>query len=690
MTGSRLPLTVRGLAMGAIASLTLVACLSSADATSTAASAAEIAPWGIALDDMDSGVAPGDDFYRYASGKWLSRVAFGPGEVRVGSRETVRDRVKTRIADILKALADVRRSRTPDEARIGDFFASYVDIERRERLGMKPLLPLVETLARIKTSADVAAAFGAAARRGHTSPLLTDVSFDYKNTDRLILRIAVEGLGLPGPDYYLRNEDRYKAARGAYTKYIATVLSLVGRPATPEAAEAVLEFERKVASHHWSGADKRDLSKITTIYRRSDLGAAFPGFDWAAYLDAAGYGPVQELVVQHPSATGPVIRVISETPVATIRNYAIVQLISSYADYLSSDAAAAYSQLQSVLSGQTGAEPIEKRAIAVVEAGMSEALGRAYVARYFTEASREAASALVDLIRAELRRRLESVTWMAGQTRSEALAKIDRLNVKIGYPKQWLDYSALRIAPDDLAGNVQRLREWRVAQEASRLTRPAERWRWFLPAHSTNAAYNPAFNEIILPAGILQAPFFDPNADPAVNFGAIGGVIGHELSHGFDDIGRKLDANGQLRDWWTTEDAARFNKEADKLVRQYSAYEYAPGYRVDGRLTLGENLADVNGLSLAYGAYRVSLRGHSAPVLNGVTGDRRFFLGWAQMRRAKDRPEFLISRMPSSPHAPDEFRVNGVVRNLESWHAAFEVGPNQRMFLSGEERVSLW
>jgi putative endopeptidase len=672
----------------AAATVTFVAamCVSAAEKPSLA----DVAPWGVALGDMDGTIAPGDDFYRYTSGAWLSRVTFGPGEVRVGSRETVRDRVKSRIAEILKDLSDPTRARTPDEARLGDFFASYIDVAGREKRGIEPLRPLLKAQRSVSTAADVAAAFGAAARRGHTAPLLTDVSFDYKNTERVILRIAVEGLALPGPDYYLRDEDRYKAARAAYATYIVALLKVAGVSATPQTAELVVDFERRIASHHWSGADRRDLSKITTIYRREDLARAFPGIDWDAYLNAAGYGPVVELVVQHPSATGPVVKEIAATPVAVVRDYLMVQLTASYADYLSAEVAAANAVLQSVLSGQTGAEVIEKRAIAVVEAGMSEALGRAYVARYFSAPAREAAADLVDRVRAELRDRLAHVAWMADDTRREALAKIDRLNVKIGYPERWLDYSALRIARDDLVGNVARLREWRVAQEAGRLTRPAERWRWFLPAHSTNAAYNPAFNEIILPAGILQAPFFDPNADAAVNFGAIGGVIGHELSHGFDDIGRRLDAKGQLRDWWTPEDAARFTREAEKLVRQYGAYEYAPGYRVHGRLTLGENLADVNGLSLAYVAYRRSLNGREPAVLDGFTGDQRFFLGWAQMRRAKDRPEFLIARMPSSPHAPDEFRVNGVVRNLESWHAAFDVGPRRRLYLAEGERVSLW
>jgi putative endopeptidase len=639
---------------------------------------------------MDRSIRPGDDFYRFAAGHWLEQAEIAGGEIRVGSREAVRANVEQRVRPLIIAAAEERADRNPVETLLGDYYASFADSGRREALGLTPVMATVRILASLSTPGEFAEAFGQAVARGHTSPLLADVSFDYQNTERMIARVAVEGLGLPSPDYYVRTEERYVSARQAYLLYIERVLNMAHGADARRQAMAILDFEGRIARHHWSGAARRDLTRITTIYDISRFEENFPGFDWTAYWRGVGYGELQEVVVQHPSATTAVVEEIQLTSRDALRAYLIFHYLASYADYLNSDLAAAAFEFSAAVRGLSAQPAVEVRAQRAVESAFSELVGRAYVERFFSIQDRDAALQIVSAIRSELRERISNAPDLAPSTRAEALAKIDALGVKIGYPAQWSDYSDLAIVRTDLAGNVARVRAWRVAQDSARLRRPADRERWFLPPHSTNAAYNPAFNEIILPAGILQAPFFDRNADPAVNFGAIGGVIGHELSHGFDDIGRRLDARGSMRDWWALSDAQRFSEQAERLVLQYEAFEYAPGYRVDGRLTLGENLADVNGLSLAVGAYRRWLGGRRTSVLDGYTGEQRVFLGWAQMRRAKERLESMIARMPSSPHAPDPLRVNGVVRNIDAWYSAFEIGPTDRLYLAPEDRVSTW
>ena len=516
------------------------------------------------------------------------------------------------------------------------------------------------------------------------------VGQDDKAPDHYIAEVGQSGLGLPDRDYYLKDDAQLAKVRTAYQAYLAQMLTLAGEPNGAARAAAIVAFEKTLATAHWTRVESRDSDKTYNRYTFADLTGKAPGFDWATYASALGVASQDAYIVSQPSAVAGEAQAFAQAPVGVLQDYMTVRVLRSFASYLpKAFDQANFAFYGTTLSGTPEQQVRWKRGVGVVGGGMGEAVGKLYVARYFPPEAKAAADQLVRNIIAAMGERLRNLAWMAPETKTKALHKLASFTPKIGYPSTWRDYSALVVKRDDLVGNVARANAFEYDRQLHHLGQPIDRGEWFMTPMTINAYANPTMNEIVFPAAILQPPFFDPKADAAVNYGGIGAVIGHELSHHFDDQGRKYDATGKLTDWWTPQDVAQFKKFTDALVAQYDAYEPIPGQHVQGGLTLGENIADLAGLTVSYDAYHKSLNGKAAPSIDGLTGDQRFYLGWAQVWRSKYREPALRSQLLSDPHSPGALRV-WTVRNLDPWYAAFGAKPGQAMYLAPDQRVKIW
>jgi putative endopeptidase len=497
------------------------------------------------------------------------------------------------------------------------------------------------------------------------------------------------GIGLPDRDYYL--DAKWAPQKAKYQAYIAQVLGYAGW-ANPEAsAKAIVDLETRIAQAHWTRADSRDRDKTYNAMTPAELAAMAPQFPWAEYMNAAGLGGVQKVVLRQNTALGKMAAIYAETPVETLRTWSAFHLVNQAAPYLSKRFADAQFEFYGkTLSGQPQQRERWKRAVSFTDSQIGESVGRIYVARHFSPDAKAKMDDLVKNLRTALQARLQRLDWMGPETKAKALEKLSKFDVKIGYPSKWRDYAALRADPTDLYGNAERGSAFEWAYDLGRLNKPVDDTEWGMTAQTVNAYYNSTKNEIVFPAGILQAPFFDPNADPAVNYGGIGGVIGHEIIHGFDDQGRKSNGDGLLTEWWTEEDEKKFEAQAARLGAQYEGYDVIGGQRINGRLSMGENIADLGGLTVALDAYRMSLGGKPAPVLDGLTGEQRFFLGWAQVWRTKFRDEALRQQLVTGPHSPGMYRAKTPVRNIDAWYEAFGVKPGDALYVPPEQRVRLW
>ncbi len=641
---------------------------------------------------MNSAVAPGDDFYRYANGGWLNSYELPPDKTAFGNFYELRDKAQDRVQLLIESLAEGPRAPGSIEQKIGDYYLSFLDTATLDRLGLEPIRGELDAIAAIDSTRALTVAFGRSELVSSISPIGFGLEIDRQDPSRFIVGLYHSGIGLPERDYYTDDAQRFVDIRSAYQAHIAEMLTLAGQAEAAALAPDVVALETAIASEHWSRVDRRNRDLTYNLSSPEELIEKYKNFDWMTFFEATGVIP-PVINVNHPSALPGLIRLVNETPLPVWRAYLTYHLLSNNAPFLSTamdDANFAF--YGPVLFGQTEQRERWRRAVSLVGAGdgLGDAIGQVYVARYFPAHSREIMLDLVENLRAALAERIRALGWMGEQTKAQALAKLAGFLPKIGYPDEWRDYSSVRIARDDLMGNVQRLRAYYQADAIDRLSRPTDRDEWFLPPQTVNAFYTPQFNSITFPAGILEPPFFDPNADPAVNYGAIGAVIGHEMGHGFDDQGSKSDGDGVQRNWWTDEDRARFEARAAELVGQYSAYEPVPGVFVDGEFTLGENIGDLGGINIAYHAYRLSLNGTEAPVLDGLTGDQRFFIAYAQLWRSMMREEALLTQIKSDPHSPAPYRANGVVRNVDAWYDAFGVGPEHALYLDPEDRVSIW
>ena len=653
----------------------------------------ELGSFGIDLSHQDTTVEPGDDFFRHANGRWLDTFELPADRSNYGSFTVLSDRSDQRVRRIIEELSFMEPATGSIEQKISDYYHSYLNLDTLNQLGIGPLRPGLTALRDINTREQLITGFGRAQIDNTASVFGFYVGADRADPDRHQLNLFIGGLGLPDRDYYLQDTEEFIAVRAEYVAHITRMLDFVASDNSAEQAEAILALETRVAEHIWPRSQRRNRDLTYNPMSYQDFKATYSGLDWDAYFAAAGIAELDQLNVFYPNAMSPIIELINTLPVAHWRSYMIYRFIVDSADVLSEELdREAFHFYSTVLNGVPEQRQRWERGVMRVGSltSLGEALGQVYVERHFPESAKQQMQELVENLRLALRQSIEENDWMGEATKQQAYRKLESFRPKIAYPDQWKDFSALEIRRDDLFGNAQRVREFNYRDEISRLGKPTDRQEWGMTPQTVNAYYNASFNEIVFPAGILQPPFFDPAADPAVNYGGIGAVIGHEMGHGFDDQGSKSDWAGVQRNWWTDQDRANFEALTDALVDQYSQFEPVPGYFIDGRFTLGENIGDVGGLSLAYRAYRMALQGAEAPVIDGLTGDQRFFLSWARIWQRKYREDALIQRLTTDPHSPAEFRVNGVVRNFDEWYAAFAVQPENRLYLPPAQRIRIW
>ncbi|WP_445192738.1 M13 family metallopeptidase [Sphingomonas sp. Tas61C01] len=644
----------------------------------------EIGSFGFDEAGMDRSVQPGSNFYAFANGSWAKATPIPADRSTYGMFTLLDDLSTNRSREILDAEAKRPGS------KIGDFYASFTDEAAVAAKGAAPLQPTLTEIKAVKDKKQAAAAMGKLLRQGVASPFAVSVNQDDKAPDTYIVAMSQSGLGMPDRDYYLKTDAKLVEAKTAYAAYLAKLLTLVGETNADARAAAIIAFETSIAQAHWTRVDSRDSDKTYNKLARADFDTQAPGFDWTAFLGAAGISNQGSFLVAQPSAFTGTAKAIAAAPLPVLKDYMMVRAINASAPYLSQpfvDASFAFNQ--TTLSGTPQNRERWKRGVTLVKNSLGEELGKQYVAKWFTPETKAAALDLVKNVIAALDTRLQNLAWMDPATRVKARAKLAAFTPKIGYPDTWRDYSTLVVKRDDLLGNVQRAEAFEFQRGLNKLGKPIDRGEWGMTPMEINAYANPTMNEIVFPAAILQPPFFDPKADAAVNYGGIGAVIGHEISHHFDDQGSKYDLTGKLTTWWTPQDIERFKGLTDKLVKQYDAYQPLPGMHVQGALTLGENIADLAGLTTSYDAYKLSLKGKPAPVLGGFTGDQRFYLGWAQVWRINYREAALRQRLLTDPHAPNEQRGN-IVRNLDPWYGAFKPAQGETLYLAPEDRVRIW
>ncbi|MFT8718385.1 MAG: M13 family metallopeptidase [Acetobacter sp.] len=665
------------------------ACVSSAFAASAA-----IKPWGFDLEGRDTHVTPGNDFFEYANGTAVKKIQIPQDRTSFGAFDALRDLSQRRVRDILTQLGKQHSDKVETtEQKLAAYYSSYMDEKHVEALGAGPLADDLAAIRNLKTPTEMARLIGTGQTGFQFSAFSLSIQPDAKDPMRFALSLDQGGLGMPDRDYYLK--EQFAAKKQAYGVYVAKMLHLVGWEDADKRAQDIVAFETKIADKNWARADMRDPDKTYNPRTVSTLSQEAPGFDWSEWLKGAGVTVQQadaaKIIVGEPSAVTNAARVIGETPMPVLQAWLAFHLANNAAFTLSSPFVnASYDFNRKTIAGQPHLAARWKRATDSTDDAMGWAIGKIYVDKYFPAESKAKMEALTTRLKAVFRARLQTNSWMSDATKQHALVKLDHFDIQVGYPKKWRDYSDFRVVPGDVYGNAQRAIAFEWNYWVGHLGKPVDRDDWDMTPQTVNAYNNPVFNEVVFPASILQPPFFDPNADPAINYGAIGGVIGHEMTHGFDDEGRKFDENGRLSDWWTKEDAERFEKLGARLGAQYDAFEVLPGVHLNGKLTMGENIADLGGLTLALDAYRASLTGKEAPVLNGMTGVQRVFLGWAQVWRMKVREERARQLAVIDPHSAPAARVNLPAHNIDAWYKAWNVQPGQKFYLAPDERVKIW
>jgi len=644
--------------------------------------------WGFDLAGRDMAVRPGADFYDYANGTYVAKLVIPADRSRFGAFDALHALSENRMRAVVEAAA-AKPGAAGEEAQIGALYRSFTDVARVDSLGAKPLTQDLAAIRAARTRGDIARLMGASAQGFGDSFFSAAISDDAKAPMRYAVYLGQGGLGLPDRDYYL--ESQFASQKAAYQAYVASLLKLAGWPKPEAGAMAIVALETEIAKVSWTRAERRDDDKTYNPVDVDKLAAFAPGFDWNAYLQGADLGRAKRVIVAENTAFPKIAAIYAATPLETLKAWTAFHLVDNAAVYLSKDFDQAHYQFRDkTLSGQPEQRPRWKRGVALVDSEIGDALGKLYVAAYFPPESKAKMDALVGDIKIAMRGRIENAAWMTPQTKAKALEKLAKFNVKIGYPDKWRDYSGLRFADGDLYGNVKRATAFEWDYRVRRLDEPVDRAEWEMTTPTINAYYSSTKNEIVFPAAILQPPFFDPDGDPAINYGGIGGVIGHEITHGFDDQGRKSDGDGKLTDWWTKADAEKFQVQADKLGKQYGAVEVLPGAHINGALTMGENIADLGGVLLALDAYHISLNGRPGPVIDGLTGDQRVFLGWAQVWRSKYREDMTRKQLVSDPHSPPKYRVNMPIENVDAFYQAFDIKPGDPMYVPPEARVRIW
>lgn len=652
---------------------------------------AEIGEWGFDLDGMDTSVDPGNDFFRYANGEWLDTTEIPADLSNYGMFTELALEAEQQVQDIILTLAETGGEAGTIEQQVGDLYASWMNTEALDARGLEAVEPLMAEIAAAETHEDFAALF---ATLDHQSMFGVGIIPDPADTTRYTVFVGQGGLGMPDRDFYLNEGERYDEYRAAYQLYIAQLFDLAGIEGGAEKAEAILALESRIAEVHWTQEQSRNIQAIYNPMPLDQLAVLAPQFNFEAGMAALGIDGVDSYLVAQPSAIESSGTIFAETPVDLLRDYMTFHLLNSNTNALPlAFDEASFDFFGRTLNGTEEQRPRDRRGVNLVGGSMGEAVGQVYVDRHFPPDSKVQMEGLVANLTAAFAERLENLAWMDDETREQALLKLSTFEPRIGYPDEWTDYSTLEIDAADLFGNLHRITAFNWNQQVEDLAGPVDRGQWPYPPQTVNASYNPLMNQITFPAGILQAPFFDPHADAAINYGAIGAVIGHEIGHGFDDQGRQFDEAGRIRNWWTEETNEAFNERASRLGAQYDGYSPIEGEFVNGTFTMGENIGDLGGVQMAYSAYRRYLEsccGGEAPVIDGLTGDQRFFLAWAQVWRRLYREDNLRQRLVTDPHSPSQYRTNGVVRNLDAWYTAFEVTEEDALYLPPEDRVRIW
>jgi putative endopeptidase len=678
----------------------LAACLFSVAALADDAAKPLYGTWGFDTAGADFNTRAGDDFFRYANGTWLDKTSIPADKPAWSLRLQMTDRTEGRLHEILEA-ADKGGDPNTLEGKVGAFYHSFMDEARIDQLGATPLASALADVRDAKTRDDLAALMGRTNIDFEPTLFGMYLDVDLKDPNKYAVYLYQSGLGLPDRDYYLKPD--FAKVKTVYQGHAARLLRLLNWPDADARAKDVVAFETQVAEVSWTRVQQRDPVATYNPMSVRELQTLTPGFAWKGFLASANLSKVTRVVVAEKSAFPKLAAVYAKTPIDTIRAWHAFHIADNAAPYLSKAFTDAYFEMHDkTLAGQQQQQVRWKRAVTAVAGGdflvgdrfgtfgtLGFAAGQLYTARYFGPAAKAKIETLVANLKDAFHARLEKLDWMGDATKKEALKKLDTYVIKVGYPDHPRDYSAVSMRRDDLIGNVRRAAAADWSYYSNRIFGPVDRSDWGMTPQ-TNDAYNGSLRDIVFPAGILQAPIFDAEADPAINYGAIGGVIGHELTHGFDDQGRKIDAAGALRDWWTQDDAKKFEARAKVLGTQYDAYEPLPGVHVNGSLTMGENIADLGGLTMGLEAYHASLHGQPAPVIDGLTGDQRVFLGWAQAWRGKVSDDFVKKQVVSDPHSPRQFRVLGPTRNIDAWYEAFSVKEGDRMYVAPDKRVRIW
>ncbi|MFL6844724.1 MAG: M13 family metallopeptidase [Allosphingosinicella sp.] len=643
----------------------------------------QIGHFGFDEAGMDRSVMPGDSFYRYANGTWAKDTPIPADRSNYGMFTMLDDLSRQRTREILDEVKDNPGS------KIGDAYAAYLDEAAIEARGLAPIDPWLNQIRGLKSKTGYSALVAQADRYGVGGPIAGFVGQDDKNPENYAFTMVQSGLGMPDRDYYLKDDPKLAETRAAYVQHLTNMLTLAGEADAAARAKAIMAFETEIARAHWTRIDSRDATKTYNKMTLAALAKSSPGFDFRTYATGVGAN-VNDLIVAQPSALKGIAAVVARAPLQVLKDQLLVRSLDNYSDYLPTRFdKESFSFYGTVLSGTPEQEPRWKRGVTFVTNALSDEVSQVYVKRYFPPETKAAADRLVHNVIAAMDRRIDQLDWMAPATKAAAHAKLAAFTPKIGYPSQWRDFSGLEIRRDDPLGNAMRSAQFEHQYNVTKLGRPIYRWEWGMTPMEINAYANFGMVEIVFPAAILQPPFFDPKADDAVNYGGIGAVIGHELSHHFDDQGAKYNREGRLVDWWTPEDVKNFQSRLDALGAQYDAYEPLPGLHVQGKLTMGENVADLAGLTVAYDAWKTSLNGAQPRVIDGFTGDQRFYLGWAQVWRRNYREANLRQRLLTDPHSPSEQRT-AVVRNLDPWYSAFGVQPGQALYVAPAQRVRIW
>lgn len=662
--------------------------------TQGAAAVAAKAPLVSGIDQQyfDPAVKFSEDFFLAVNGKWLAETAIPADKASYGSFHILNDNsqqaVKA-IIDEVSARADLKAG--SDEHKLGSFYNSFMDEATIEKLGLSPLQPQLDAIKAVTDKSQLAALFASLQRDGIAIPFGWYVNNDAKNSSEYAVYLGQGGLGLPDRDYYFKDDEASVNIINQYKAYLTDMFTLAGNTDAAAAAERVYALEKALAEHHWTRLESRNADKTYNKMSATELNSSMGSFDWAAFAEGVKLAGVSDIIVRQPSYFEGFAKVVQSADLQTWQDYLTMRAINSYADKLSSNFAdRRFAFYSTTLSGVEEQQPRWKRAVDASDEVLGELTGKLYVERHFKpEAKARMEQLVANLIKAyEIS--IKELEWMTEETKVAALEKLSTFTPKIGYPDKWKDYSALEIKADDLVGNFMRASHWAYDDMLNKLGKPIDKSEWFMTPQTVNAYYNPVNNEIVFPAAILQPPFFNMEADDAVNYGGIGGVIGHEVGHGFDDQGAKYDGNGNLRNWWTEQDKGQFQARGAKLIGQYNRFEPLPGVNVNGAVALGENIGDLGGMTVALKAYHLSLEGKEAPVMDGFTGEQRFFISWAQVWRTKFREEALRRQLSTGPHSPAHYRVIGVLPNIPEFYTAFDIKEGDKMYLPPEQRVKIW